>query len=152
MILAIDPGTTQSAFCVWDGDRLQEGGILPNDELLGHLRRCDFCETMAIECVASYGMAVGAAVFATVMWCGRFIEAHDRTGGQAIEVYRKDVKMHLCHSMRAKDANIRQALIDRFGPPGTKKSPGPLYGAKSHIWAALAVGVYAFDTRQLLGA
>jgi hypothetical protein len=60
-------------------------------------------------------------------------------------VYRRDVKLHLCHSPRAKDANVRQALIDRLGPQGTKKNPGPTYGMKSHLWAALAVGVYAMD-------
>jgi hypothetical protein len=45
--------------------------------------------------------------------------------------------------MRAKDANIRQALIDKIGPQGTKAQPGPTYGIKSHSWAALAVAVYA---------
>jgi len=52
--------------------------------------------------------------------------------------------------MRAKDANIRQALIDRYGPGkdkaiGQKKTPGPLYGFKSHEWAALAVAVTWMD-------
>ena len=65
-------------------------------------------------------------------------------------IYRKDVKLHLCGSPRAKDSNIRQALIDRFGPGkekaiGLKKTPGPLYGVKSHVWAALAVAVTHLD-------
>jgi hypothetical protein len=46
---------------------------------------------------------------------------------------------------RAKDQNIRQALIDRLGPPGTKKNPGPTYGVTSHMWSALAVAVTAHD-------
>jgi hypothetical protein len=53
--------------------------------------------------------------------------------------------MHLCNSMRAKDANVRQALIDRFGPVGTKKQPGKLYGVATHYWAALGVAVYSAD-------
>jgi len=49
--------------------------------------------------------------------------------------------------MRAKDANIRQALLDLIGPQGTKKTPGPTYGIKSHTWAALAVAVYAANKK-----
>jgi hypothetical protein len=47
--------------------------------------------------------------------------------------------------MRAKDANIRQALIDKLGAVGTKKAPGPLYGISGHLWAALAVADYAIN-------
>jgi hypothetical protein len=51
-------------------------------------------------------------------------------------VYRRDVKLHHCHSAKAKDANITQALIDRFAPgvpnrgKGTKAEPGWFYGFK----------------------
>jgi hypothetical protein len=71
------------------------------------------------------------------------------SGGNVTRVFRKDVKLHLCNSPRAKDANVRQALLDRLGPQGTKKAPGPTYGVKSHEWAALAVAVYGWD--QIFG-
>lgn len=58
---------------------------------------------------------------------------------------RIEVKKHLCHNGAAKDSNIRQALIDRFGPPGVKKEPGILYGVKKDIWAAMAIAVTWFD-------
>jgi hypothetical protein len=102
---------------------------------------------LAIERVASYGMAVGKEVFETCEWVGRFDEAwHATSGRNASLIYRRDVKLHLCQSARAKDANIRQALIDRFGAPGTKKAPGVTYGIKSHLWAAFALAVFAHDT------
>ena len=104
---------------------------------------------IAIEMIASYGMAVGKEVFETCVWIGRFVQA---AGVDRVRlVYRKDVKLHLCGSPRAKDANIRQALIDRWGGKaeavGTVKRPGPLYGVKSHAWAALAVAVTALETK-----
>jgi hypothetical protein len=67
-------------------------------------------------------------------------------------VYRADVKLHHCHSSKAKDSNITQALIDRFasGVPnhgkGSKAAPGWFYGFKADIWAAYALAVYTADT------
>jgi hypothetical protein len=103
-------------------------------------------EEIAIEMVASYGMAVGAPVFETCVQIGRFIEVAE---GPVRLVFQKDTRMHLCSSMRAKETNIRQALLDRFGPVGTKKAPGPLFGVKSHIWSALAVAVTASETEPV---
>jgi len=142
-ILAIDPGSTESAFVIFDGINILDKGIIPNEQLLDYSASYD---KLAIEMVASYGMPVGKTVFETCVWIGRFIEAH----GLGItadhdKVYRQEVKMHLCNSMRAKDGNIRQALIDRFGEVGTKKNPGALYGVSSDIWSALAVAVYEYD-------
>jgi hypothetical protein len=90
--------------------------------------------------IASYGMAVGASTFETCVWIGRFIEV---SRVEVELIFRKDIKLFLCGTMRAKDANIRQSLLDLIGPQGTKKTPGPTYGIKSHTWAALAVAVYA---------
>src|SRR3990167_6090451 len=58
---------------------------------------------------------------------------------------------HLCHDSRAKDGNIRAALIDRFGPGkdraiGRKATPGPLFGVSSDVWSALAIAVTFTDT------
>lgn len=75
---------------------------------------------IVIEMIASYGMPVGKEVFDTCVWIGKFAEA---SGMKESYIYRKDEKMNICHSMKAKDSNIRQALIDRFGVVGTKKNP-----------------------------
>jgi len=73
--------------------------------------------------IASYGMAVGKEVFETCVWIGRFIEIARLRNIEVEYIYRKEEKMNLCNSMKAKDSNIRQALIDRFGEVGTKKNP-----------------------------
>lgn len=151
-LLAIDPGPAESAFVLYNGS-VVEWGLLPNDSLIDCLHNgfAGSANWMACEGVACYGMPVGAETFDTCIWIGRFLQVFgpERT----TLVYRKNVKMHLCHSMRAKDSMIRQSLIDRFGPGkqkaiGTKASKGPLYGVKSHCWAALAVAVTWWDTMR----
>ena len=39
MFLAIDPGTIQSGYCIYDGTRVRESGVLPNAEMLAHLQQ-----------------------------------------------------------------------------------------------------------------
>jgi hypothetical protein len=139
-LFAIDPGNEESAFCVFDGEMVLESGILPNDDLLGEIELHQGIDYWLIEQIRGYGMAVGKEVFETCEWCGRFdmhIRHHHVVKAQFIP--RREVKLELCGSSRAKDKNIRQALLDLIGPTGTKKKPGPTYGCKSHIWSALAV-------------
>jgi hypothetical protein len=141
IVLGIDPGTTESAWVLWDGSRVLKAGIDSNEVLRFRLNARQHPHThAAVEMVACYGMPVGREVFETCVWIGRFSEYID-----AEFIFRRDVKLHLCNSAKAKDANIRQALLDRLGHVGTKNNPGPLYGIKSHLWAALAVAVYWFD-------
>lgn len=143
-ILAIDPGPKDSGFVLWDGLRVRDHGHLANEALLDRIRCREFGGPFltVIEQVESFGMAVGAEVFETVFWSGRFAQA----AGSFDRLPRRAIKLHLCQSMRAKDSNIRQALIDRFGPPGTKKAPGLLYGITTHRIAALAVAVTYYDS------
>jgi hypothetical protein len=149
MIFAIDPGPAQSGYAVMSrAATVLASGVLDNADMLRMLIGYEASgATLAVEMIASYGMPVGREVFETCVWVGRFVQAwHPR---QHELVYRKDVKLHLCGSPRAKDANIRQALIDRLGAPGTKGKPGPTYGVKSHAWPALAVAVTVADSRRL---
>lgn len=158
-ILAIDPGPERSAWLVFDRGRPVDFSIDANPGVLAVIADSP-ADVLAIESIASYGMSVGAEVFETCVWSGRFIQAwHHQAApwpdeSTAHRVYRRDVKLHLCGTARAKDANVRQALIDRYGPGkdkaiGRKASPGPLYGVSSHAWAALAVAVTAADTLAL---
>jgi hypothetical protein len=142
VIFAIDPGTTQSGWALLDGAKVADSGVSDNHDLLRWVQAGQGADVLAIEMVASYGMAVGREVFETVRWIGRFQQAW-RDPEAVRLVYRKDVKLHLCGDTRAKDPNIRQALLDQLGPAGTKKAPGNTYGVKSHAWSALAVAVTA---------
>lgn len=152
IVAAIDPGDQHSAYVVYDGKRVIEHEILENERLLAAVPVLLMGERgrhLAIEMIASYGMPVGREVFDTCVWIGRFIQAWP---GAWTQVYRRDVKLHLCGSNGAKDANVRQALIDRFGPGrqraiGTTKKRGPLYGIAKDKWAALAVAVTWFDAQ-----
>jgi len=142
-VIGVDPGTVQSAFVMFDGREVIYHGIWDNEHLLGHPLWQE--DHVYVEMIASYGMAVGASVFETCVFIGRCIQVANTAGGNVTRVFRKDVKLHLCQSPRAKDANVRQALIDRIGVQGTKKNQGPTYGVRSHEWAALAVAVYGWD-------
>lgn len=144
-ILAIDPGTHQSGYVILDkAGRVADCGVVDNTEVLASIHSASHRGAiLAIEMIASYGMPVGAEVFETCVFIGRLVE---RWRGEHRLVYRKEIKMHLCGTHRAKDANIRQALIDIYGGKdvaiGKKANPGPLYRVKSHAWAALAVADY----------
>ncbi len=149
-ILAIDPGTTDSAFVLWDGDQIIQKGIIPNKSMHQFITK-EHCDFVAVEMVASYGMAVGKDVFETVVWIGKYLRDAEIQRLPNAKIYRKDVKMFQCQSMRAKDSNIRQALIDKFGKPGTKKEPNPVYNdstvkVSKDIWSALAIADYAKNT------
>lgn len=154
IVLAIDPGTTHSAFVLLESDRPVAFGKLSNEELLAKLRSAQHgdgpfacADHVAIEMIASYGMPVGAEVFETCVWIGRFVEAWSDA---YTLVYRREVKLHLCGQARAKDPNVRQALIDRYGGRdkaiGRKATPGPLYGIAADVWSALAIALTWSET------
>jgi hypothetical protein len=155
-ILAIDPGNTHSGWVIIDATtrRPTAFGKTLNTELILDISRGNLAaDRTVVEMVASYGMAVGADVFETCVWIGRFLEADRRRCGRLPElVKRQPVKVHHCHSTKAKDTNVRQALVDRFAPgrtnhgKGTRAEPGWFYGFHADVWQAYALAVYTADT------
>jgi hypothetical protein len=160
LILAIDPGSEQSGWVFFDGERVVDSGVAANVTALSWLREGGTMRwpnpsfpagtLLAIEMMLARGMPTSNDEFRTLVWIGRFQQAwHDPDAVRL--VYRKDVKMHLCGSMRAKDPNVRAALIELFPATGggktpqigTKGQPGPLYGVSSHAWPALGVAITA---------
>ena len=147
MILAIDPGNEESAYVLMEKETYKpiEFGKIDNTMMLIKLQELNY-DKLVIEMIASYGMPVGASVFDTCVWIGRFIQR--RKCAEFEYIYRKEEKINLCGSMKAKDSNIRQALIDRFGEVGVKANKGFFYGFKKDIWAAFAVGCTYLDKQK----
>ena len=151
-ILGIDPGPTESAYVVYDGTKPVRFGKVDNEHLRTIVLRSEWLagtKRLVIEQIACMGMAVGAEVFETAFASGQFAQAW---GGEWDRLKRGEVKLHLCGNTRAKDGNIRQALIDRFGPGkekaiGKKKTPGPLYGISGDCWQALALAICYYETK-----
>lgn len=142
-ILAIDPGTTRSAWLQYDGSRPTAFGITANSILVKALRSGGLPDVVVIEEMRSFMRRVGGEVFETVRWAGRFEEAVHPT--PVVLLGRKDVVVPLCGSATANDADVRAALLDRFGGKdaaiGRKAAPGPLYGISRDVWSALAIAV-----------
>jgi len=156
-IIGIDPGPEESAYA-----RLDDGAPIGfakwnNADLASWLVGIPRTWTVAYEWIQCYGMRVGAEVFETCFWTGRFAQAVERgwEGGEEVKrlkrVTRSKIRACVCRDMLANDANVRAALIERFGPTraeaiGTKKKPGPLHGIRKDMWSALAVAVTYYDT------
>ena len=163
MILGIDPGNKETALVLIDEQRIPLFAEKVSNGLIDTTIHDEFDywpKAVGIECIASYGMAVGAEVFETAEWSGRIrgIVSFYCDEPSIYRVYRKQVKLNLCGTHKAKDGNIRQALIDRYPAIGggkcpqigTKKEQGPLYGLHSDLWAALAVAHTVADMKDEL--
>lgn len=155
-ILAIDPGPTESAYVAYKRGVVLLYGIQRNSYVRQVVR--DWTEPtllvqLVIEEVTCYGMPVGRPVFQTCVESGRFIEVWVH-GGRVDNWHwmtSPQTKLHLCNTVRAKDKNVMQAVLDRYGGDrktavGTKKNKGPLYGIKTHLWRALALAIVWDET------
>jgi len=138
-IMGIDPGNEKTAIVIIDKGKIVFHELDLNKQISFILKNKELPKNVGIEMISSYGMPVGQSIFETCLWIGRFVEILVSCNIIPVLIYRKDVKMELCNSVRAKDGNIRQALIDRYGAPGTKKKPGITYGISKDKWAALGV-------------
>ncbi|MCK9325304.1 MAG: hypothetical protein M0P69_07385 [Bacteroidales bacterium] len=153
LIFGIDPGPIMTAFVLYDGNKhlLISFGKVHNKVLLKIINKVEnpqdihFC----IEMIKSMGMPVGDTVFQTCVFIGRIVENIIRLGGTYSTLGRKDIVLEICGTPRAKDANVRAALLDLWPPTGggkvpqvgTKNMPGPLFGVSKDVWSALAVAV-----------
>lgn len=152
-ILALDPGSEVTGLVeLVAGLNIDHCDVIDNESLLERLT-IDDSDVLVTEYMEPQGMPMSKQSMRTLWWIGRFRERWGHRGYYQ-EVTRRQVKLHICGSMRAKDANIRAVLLDMYPPAGggktpqvgTKSQPGPLYGMRSHCWPALAVGITYLET------
>jgi hypothetical protein len=134
--VGIDPGQRTSGLC-----RIEPAAKgawrptlalarAPNPAVADCLANARGLAGVGIETASCYGLPVGASVFETVLWAGRFAQAAFACTENVFLVTRAQVKRALCPGERANDVAVRQRLLSMFGP---------VKGVGSHAWAALAV-------------
>lgn len=159
LIIGVDPGTKESGVVtITDKGIVVSAEIIENEDLINRgmdLISSPLHDVLVVEKITSMGLAVGQTVFDTVFFTGRLYENfHELVAFYSMP--RRDVKLHLCGNSRAKNPNIRQALIDKYPAVGggkipqvgIKKEPGPLYNIKSHCWSALALCITYKETQS----
>ena len=127
MILAIDPGSSYSAFVIFDPDKfdIHNGHCakLENDMLLKALELyagpgSDM--TILCEYPAPRGQMMTWQLVDTIFWIGRLFQYCTETlkidPARFIKIDRKDVKLSLCSGIKSpKDAHVRMAIMNMFG-------------------------------------
>lgn len=162
ILLAIDPGDVESAFCFMDMETYEplyfakEKNEDAMEHMVSYVVGSDTANSnvthVAIEMLSSYGMSVGKTVLFTAAWVGRFYQCLSEYVPYMHYIYRQDEKLCICGQMRAKDSNVRQALIDRFAKFDFKQGKGSIknhdwfWGFKADIWQSYAVGVTFIDS------
>lgn len=165
-MLAIDPGTTQSAYAMVRGDySIISAAKVENDDVLRLVQIGDYDE-MVIECMEARHVqngVIGAETYDTCYWIGRYMQAAIDRGKPVNRVYRADERKRLIPTKKNKmqphpasvgktaDAQIRATLIRRFAKHDFKNGKGKatckdtFYGFARDMWSAYAVGVVHLD-------
>ena len=169
MFVAIDPGPEESAYVVIEDGRIVRAEKVDNGLLLDMLSTPEWIEErVIIEQIKAYEH-IGDSALWTVHWCGRFHQVAVQNGMRVAYVPRATVKTHVTgHCRTAKDRHVREAMIDRWGPPQIqitdeeqahlprskrrKYKPGPTAEFRADTWAALAVATWWLDVGSREGA
>lgn len=149
-VLGLDPGPAESALVEYDAEAraVLVHRKAPNEHVRATMLpllvvRCP-PGVLVIETPHARGGIERQAVMDTCIEVGRVVEVWRRLAGDAHHIWRETVKRAILGSAKGTDAQVRAALLDRWGGVsaiGRKASPGPLYGLRGDEWAALAVAV-----------
>lgn len=151
-ILGIDPGTTETAYClvkiladkfsIVEFKKAENYIVFMDVEMIIH----EYHPEVAIEHLESFGMPVGKSVFETAYYIGELTQLCKHNNTDVYRIYRHDEKNQICHSVKANDGTIKQALVDIFAEhpevnhgKGTKNHPDFFYGMKADCWSAFAI-------------
>ena len=160
-ILSIDPDPNGGSWVLLDesGEVLDHGYQEQRGVLFNSIRAATGVVTVVVEGIQNMGMPMGNPTIETIKNIGEFRAA---CYGMALVTFddtltRPKIKGALCGSARAKDSNVRAALLDLYPATGggatpqigIKSQPGPLFGIKADEFAALAVGLVWLSLRGL---
>ena len=118
-VLAVDPGTTHSAFVILEvfqdaPSQILEHSKVDNELMLALIKDRDY-DTFAIEKIVSYGFKVGQTTFDTCEWSGRFIQAATDRDKPVERLKRKSVVAHCTGLATNGDTAVRAAMVAIYG-------------------------------------
>lgn len=147
-ILAIDPGSAESAWLVLLDESVVSFAKEPNDVVLARLHIAggpghEGWSTVVMEDLEPRQQPLGREVADTLRWIGRFMEAA-RPLPVHLLTRRAVTAHHIDGGTKDADKRIRAQLIDRYGT-GSERKGGPLYGITHDVWSALAIGLAYSD-------
>lgn len=172
-IMAIDPGTTESAYVILDDQyQIISADKVGNDVILSIIADAPGLDAVIIEDIeprysstdrSAAGAVMGQSTIETIKAFGRFSWQAALRGLIVGSIFRRDERSCLIPTKRNglpplpetapkhADGQIRASLIRRFARHdkergrGTKANPDTFYGFHGDMWQAMAVGVTWLD-------
>ena len=133
-ILAIDPGTTKSAYAIFDPEKNEvlDLGLLDNRDMAKKLMglRKNRNLLLVLERIKSYGNIAGDSIYATCAWSGIFLTNFGL--GRSICVGRHAVLSALGITGGSTDMQVRERVLEILGN---------VRGAKADIWQAIGLAI-----------
>lgn len=172
-IMAIDPGTTESAYVIMDDQyQIFSADKVGNDVILSIIADAPGLDAVIIEDIeprysstdrSAAGAVMGQSTIETIKAFGRFSWQASLRGLMVGSVFRRDERSCLIPTKRNglpplpetapkhADGQIRVSLVRRFARHdkergrGTMANPDTFYGFHGDMWQAMAVGVTWLD-------
>ncbi len=172
-IMAIDPGTTESAYVIMDDQyQIFSADKVGNDVVLSIIADAPGLDAVIIEDIeprysstdrSAAGAVMGQSTIETIKAFGRFSWQAALRGLMVGSVFRRDERSCLIPTKRNglpplpetapkhADGQIRVSLVRRFARHdkergrGTMANPDTFYGFHGDMWQAMAVGVTWLD-------
>lgn len=148
VVFAIDPGNLLSAFAIVDTTSYYPikfakcANVEIKQEMIEFIKSTPY-PIIIIETMVSMGGSVGATVFDTCIFIGRLTELAESLGASVHYINRRQEKIELVGSMRAKDSDIRRALInrlavfDKVNGKGTSDHRDVFWGMAGDCWQSM---------------
>lgn len=175
-IMAIDPGTTESAYVILDDQyQILSADKVGNDVILSIIADAPGLDAVIIEDIeprysstdrSAAGAVMGQSTIETIKAFGRFSWQASLRGLMVGSIFRRDERSCLIptkknglpplpeNAPKHADGQIRVSLVRRFARHdkergrGTMANPDTFYGFHGDMWQAMAVGVTWLDREK----